>query len=370
MATSYYSTGTISLTNGSAVVTGAGTAWQTNLITNGYLLVEAAEGNVLPILSVDSNTQITAEFEWQGATGSYSYALMRNPDQLQDNAENSKNLVALLNEIRNGLAFKYDASGLLADRALFDARPKGFAYLVVGGTTADLYVKRSNTSGDWAGPYAYGAGPIGPMGPAGFVNFRAVYDAGTAYVRNDGVYYNGSSWVALQPTTGNAPPNLPTTANAYWQLIAVKGQDGTGIGDMLKSVYDPQNKQADAFSIQNMSGVSAFARSVLDDTTGGDVWATIGAQQALGFSGYQKLPSGLIIQWGSAVVTTSGELATINFPLAFPNNAFAVVPNNGDGSVATASVLSVFGVPSKNSFIIRSSNYSGGLRVNYFAVGN
>ncbi|KWE69759.1 hypothetical protein WL77_12745 [Burkholderia ubonensis] len=36
-------------------------------------------------------------------------------------------------------------------------------------------------------------------------------------------------------------------------------------------------------------------------------------------SGYQKLPSGLIIQWGLGA--TSGQTGTVTFPIAFPNTA-------------------------------------------------
>ncbi|WP_456154159.1 gp53-like domain-containing protein, partial [Serratia liquefaciens] len=42
---------------------------------------------------------------------------------------------------------------------------------------------------------------------------------------------------------------------------------------------------------------------------------------SLGFNGYQKLPSGLIIQWGAFNVNaTSGAVGTtdITFPIAFP----------------------------------------------------
>ena len=79
MAT-YYSDGTITLTNGSAVVTGSGTAWQIALIVGGVVYVQAPEGNPLPIVSVDSNTQITAAIEWTGASGEYSYAIQVNND--------------------------------------------------------------------------------------------------------------------------------------------------------------------------------------------------------------------------------------------------------------------------------------------------
>ncbi|QDZ10511.1 hypothetical protein [Devosia ginsengisoli] len=67
----------------------------------------------------------------------------------------------------------------------------------------------------------------GPTGPKG-INWQGDYSAMTDYVEDDGVLYNGSSWRALQATTGNAPPTLPTTSNTYWLLVARAGTDGAG----------------------------------------------------------------------------------------------------------------------------------------------
>ncbi|WP_051680011.1 hypothetical protein [Pseudorhizobium marinum] len=231
MATSYYSTGTITLTNGSAVVTGIGTAWSTALIASGNIFVQAP-GNPLPIATVDSDTQITAQLEWRGASGTYEYNIQLDPS-LANSALNASNLAYLLSELRQGTIFKYDAAGTLADRDLFNGRSKGFSYLVTEGESAFLYVKASATSGDWDGPFAYGRGDVGPEGPVGTLNPRGTYSGATAYAANDNVLYNGSSWVALQSTTGNAPPTLPTTSNAYWSLLAAKGADGAGIGDVV-----------------------------------------------------------------------------------------------------------------------------------------
>lgn len=44
--------------------------------------------------------------------------------------------------------------------------------------------------------------------------------------------------------------------------------------------------------------------------------------------GYQKLPSGLIIQWGSGSVSASTQYTSITFPLSFPTRAFSVVCQN------------------------------------------
>jgi hypothetical protein len=68
----------------------------------------------------------------------------------------------------------------------------------------------------------------GPVGPEGTIGFVGAYSGATAYSTNDVVRDQGSSWIALQDTTGNAPPTLPTTANSYWELVAQKGDKGDG----------------------------------------------------------------------------------------------------------------------------------------------
>lgn len=62
------------------------------------------------------------------------------------------------------------------------------------------------------------------------------YDNTKTYVPMNKVTYQGSSYVCIQQSTGNLPTNT-----AYWQLIAQKGQDGIGTGDMNKSIYDTNN---------------------------------------------------------------------------------------------------------------------------------
>lgn len=50
---------------------------------------------------------------------------------------------------------------------------------------------------------------------------KGEYNPETAYQKFNVVTSGGSSYVALQPTTGNAPPNP-----AYWQLLAAAGEQG------------------------------------------------------------------------------------------------------------------------------------------------
>ncbi len=230
--TAVYKTGQITLANGSAVVTGIGTAWATMLIAGG-IIFPVADGNPLAIQEIVSNTSITAEKPWAGVSGTYDYVLVRWSADEEQNSVNSSVLATIYAELQAGSLWKYDVSGSTADRAIYNERPNGFSYLAIDVNPAQLYIKASATSADWAGPFTYGTGPEGPEGPAGYANPRGIYSAATAYFRNDAVLYNGSSFVALQATTGNAPPTLPATSNAYWQLTAIKGTDGNGTGDLV-----------------------------------------------------------------------------------------------------------------------------------------
>lgn len=53
------------------------------------------------------------------------------------------------------------------------------------------------------------------------VDYKDTYVAATAYLKDDVVNYNGSSYIAKVDTTGNAPTNT-----LYWGLLASKGTDG------------------------------------------------------------------------------------------------------------------------------------------------
>lgn len=69
------------------------------------------------------------------------------------------------------------------------------------------------------------------------------YDPQKAYVPGNKVSFGGSSYVNIKPSTGTAP-----TDGGHWLLIAAKGLDGQGSGDMTRAVYDPAGKAQDIFA--------------------------------------------------------------------------------------------------------------------------
>lgn len=223
--TTPYTTGTISLTNGSAVVTGIGTAWQIALIKGGIVYPEAA-GNGLPIATVDSDTQITAAVDWTGASGTYSYALVRDTAYDAQIAQNAEALARLLAGLEAGTIWKYDMSGDAAGRDIYDGKPKGFSYLDVSVVPAQLWVKASNTEGDWAGPFNYGQGPSGPPGTPGEDG-----EDGAPGPYTDISVGDVATLPAGSPATVTATPTGPGAIELEFGIPA--GADGEGTGDVV-----------------------------------------------------------------------------------------------------------------------------------------
>lgn len=91
-------------------------------------------------------------------------------------------------------------------------------------------------------------------------------------------------------------------------------------------------------------GFSPFFKTLIDDATGADVFWDMGGTSSFSTFGYQKLPSGLIIQWGSLGLGVVGgfnpqsingwnwytTFYQINLPIAFPTAGYAVsIANSG-----------------------------------------
>ncbi|WP_322883185.1 pyocin knob domain-containing S74 family peptidase [Sinorhizobium medicae] len=98
-----YVTGTVSVTAGSAVVTGSGTAWATALIAGGIFGLDSSNGNPVPILSVDSNTQLTLAKPWRGTTAAgQGYWIIRDTAYLQQQTVNAQALSTYIQRLDNG----------------------------------------------------------------------------------------------------------------------------------------------------------------------------------------------------------------------------------------------------------------------------
>jgi hypothetical protein len=183
-------------------------------------------------------------------------------------------------------------------------------------------------------PYKFGT-PWAASATTGYINTIPATAAGAA----------ASQALGFPPATatpvgaGGTPPNIAdingvlnyATAWARWQQAGGPvGYDATfsaAIGGYPKGALISAAALGQ-FWLSNVDG------NTTDPDTGGAGWqllfaglettahaaSTYAPLSAFGNSGagsgYQKLPSGIIIQWGAANITLSG---TVTFPIAFPN---------------------------------------------------
>ncbi|NNS46369.1 phage tail protein [Escherichia coli] len=87
-------------------------------------------------------------------------------------------------------------------------------------------------------------------------------------------------------------------------------------------------------------------------------------------SGYQYLPSGCLIQWGSAIAGTgsiAGDGTLINFPVAFPSVCSQVMTSYDNG--ASTVVAGASGSLTATNFKLRCSAASGSYNFRWLAIG-
>lgn len=180
----------------------------------------------------------------------------------------------------------------------------------------------------------------------------AVWDTNTEYQYNvSGVksVVMGSDGIIYRTLTTNSGQDPTLTVGVSWEIaFADAGAFYTKVESDANFLAKTQNL-ADLSNIatartnlgvysqaQTYTKTEVDAKTAVASTTQAQSWtsnttlitplrlaeAFKGANQSLSASGYQKLPGGIILQWGGA--TTSAGQGTWNYPIAFPNAVFRV----------------------------------------------
>lgn len=124
-------------------------------------------------------------------------------------------------------------------------------------------------------------GPIGPTGPTGAtgatgdtgpkgdvgengLNWSGDWDSQTGYDVNDGVSYNGTSYISIQAGLNK----IPSTETAFWEVLAEKGDQGIQGIQGIQGVTGPTG--ASAFEIAVSDGFVGNESQWLDSLIGAD----------------------------------------------------------------------------------------------------
>lgn len=161
MTSSIFDLGTISAENGSAVVTGDGTAWAINGVVGG---VFSCGGISVPIVSVDDDETLTLAYPWPGSNASdVAYAISLISSQAADTIWANRHWSRVVGQALLA-AIRPDASGTLAERDALNPQLANGQWFARAEPPHDLEFYRKVPAG-WEGPFTTrGVGGVGEGG--------------------------------------------------------------------------------------------------------------------------------------------------------------------------------------------------------------
>ena len=152
-------------------------------------------------------------------------------------------------------------------------------------------------------------GATGATGPAG-MNWRGDWSAGTFYSVDDGVFdtVSGSSYIAVATSTNQQPPN-----GAYWNLLAQKGANGTGVGTVTSVDVSGGTTGLTSFGGPITSSGTVTLAGTLNVANGGTGATTAaGARTSLGLGSAAVLTAGAAN--GVATLDSGGTVPLSQIP--------------------------------------------------------
>lgn len=209
------------------------------------------------------------------------------------------------------------------------------------------------------------------------------------YARASGKVYVGGVDTSLIVQNNSGTYSISITGNAdtvdgwhrddirsWWNLLYKPAGADLGFNFSYRSgspqyvwgSTDADGGHSYVYAASNLSvayAASAGSADTVDGYHAAQLWRTDQEAHSFASNGYQKLPSGLIMQWGThSHVGGTGEIVT--FPIPFPNACLNITTSNADGLGGNLNIQA-YNLTTTN-FTAKNNN-AGAVKSAWLAIG-
>jgi hypothetical protein len=255
---------------------------------------------------------------------------------------------------------QYNSGGLLAASANFTFDGSN---LTVSGTLNSGSVSSGTISGSTISATSVSAGSVTTTGTGNVTvgGSLVLKGATTGTVSLKAPSVAGSTTYTMPASDGSANQVLQTNGagTLNWYSIPTTANTNNAV------TFDNSNSGAASGTTFNGSSAVTISANTFGALTSSSF---TGSNQSLASSGYQKLPGGLIIQWGYS--TGSSNAISVSFPISFPNSVFSVTCNTANRTSSGSNGWNyVYGVSTSGFTMLVETNSTGGYTGYWMAIG-
>nr|WP_278437042.1 hypothetical protein [Brucella anthropi] len=284
----FYTAGTVTVADGSAIVTGSDTGWETALIEGGVFYVL---GNAYPILSVEDETKLTLATPYAGAgAAGLAYAIDRQRSAATSAVAMNDRLAQIIASIHGA----QPESDILS------------AFAVLQGEDGKLPMFTSENTLALVDYIADAKGSLAKLAALELAASQIMQTDDQGALKSIALAAN-----KVLTTDANGDISLSDITAAARVLLTLAG----GAAANKLPYFDSE-------STATLADFTALARILLSKTTGAQVWQAIGGSST---SSAIKFPDGTILMRGNNTLPQAG-FGGIPFPSAFPTACLGVLP--------------------------------------------
>jgi hypothetical protein len=172
--------------------------------------------------------------------------------------------------------------------------------------------------------------------------------------------------LSLEGTTANDFETTIASDPTADRTITLPDATDTLVG---KATTDTLTNKTVALGSNTVSGTKAQFNTAVTDTDFVFNNDFSGSNQSLSSNGYQKLPSGLIMQWGTSSSVGQDSTTTVTYPTAFPTAVGSVqITGTPAGMILGGQGVHTVSNVSTSSFVIQNGT-DGTMPFYWFAIG-